>query len=145
MPIVRISLPKTSLDHAQHIGRCVYHAMRDTIGIPEGDNFQVISQHEPGELVYDPSFYGIERSPDFMIIEVTLARGRAPEVKQRFYQRITDLLSAECGVRSEDVMITLVEIGPGDFSLGEGKAQFLENLPPHLQALGTQPSGTATN
>ncbi|RHW29117.1 tautomerase family protein [Nocardioides immobilis] len=145
MPIVRISLPKTTLDHAQHIGQCVYQAMRDTIGIPEGDNFQVISQHEPGELVYDPSFYGIERSAGFMIIEVTLARGRAPEVKQRFYHRITELLSAECSVRPEDVMITLFEIGPGDFSLGEGKAQFLENLPPHLQELGAQPSEAPTN
>jgi 4-oxalocrotonate tautomerase len=135
MPIVRISLPKTTLEHAQHVGRCVYQAMRETIGIPEGDNFQVISQHEPGELVYDPSFYGVQRSDGFLIIEIALARGRTPEVKQNLYRRIAELLAAECDVRPQDVMIALHEVGPADFSLGEGRAQFLENLPPHLQAL----------
>lgn len=145
MPIVRIDLPKTTLAHAQAVGQCVYRAMRDTIGIPEGDNFQVISQREPGELVYDPKFYGIERSESFMIIEVTLARGRTAEVKKRFYQRIVDLLEGECNVRPQDVMIALQEVGPGDFSLGEGKAQFLENLPPHLQALEPGAAGVAAN
>jgi phenylpyruvate tautomerase PptA (4-oxalocrotonate tautomerase family) len=135
MPIVRISLTRTTLEHAQNVGKCVYRAMREKIGIPEGDNFQVISQHEPGELVYDSSFYGIERTDGFMIIEITLARGRTPEVKQGLYRRITDLLAAECGVRPQDVLLALHEVGPADFSLGEGRAQFFENLPPHLQAL----------
>lgn len=135
MPIVRISLTETTLEDAQRIGRCVYQAMRETIGIPEGDNFQVISQHAPGQIVYDPSFMGIERSDGFMTIEITLARGRTPEVKQSLYAKIVELLSGECDVRPQDVMIALHEVGPGDFSLGEGRAQFLENMPPHLRAL----------
>jgi phenylpyruvate tautomerase PptA (4-oxalocrotonate tautomerase family) len=137
MPIVRISLTKTTLERAQHIGRCVYRAMRETIGIPEGDNFQVISQHEPGEIIYDPSFLGIQRTDGFMVIEIALARGRTPEAKQNLYRRITELLHAECDVRSQDVSIGLFEVAPVDFSLGEGRAQFYENLPPHLQELQT--------
>jgi phenylpyruvate tautomerase PptA (4-oxalocrotonate tautomerase family) len=145
MPIVRIDMPKTTIERAQHIGRCVYQAMRDEIGIPEGDNFQILSMRDEGELVFDPEFYGVSRSAGYMTVEVTLARGRTSEIKQRFYQRITDLMESECGVRPADVMITLIEIGPGDFSLGEGKAQFLESLPPHLQALEGQPSGAVSH
>lgn len=135
MPLVRISLPRTTVDRAQGIGRCVYRAMRETIGIPEGDNFQIISQHDPGELVFDPTFYGIERTDGFLVIHITLARGRTTEVKQALFRRITDLLEAEYTIRPQDVFIALGEVGPADFSLGEGRAQFVENLPPHLQAL----------
>jgi phenylpyruvate tautomerase PptA (4-oxalocrotonate tautomerase family) len=135
MPIVRISLMQSNLEHAQAVGRCVYQAMRETIDIPEGDNFQVLSRHDLGEVVYDPSFYGIERTDGFMIIEVTLARGRTPEVKKKFFKAITDNLAAQCGVRPSDVNIILQEIGPADFSLGDGLAQFADQLPPHLAAL----------
>jgi phenylpyruvate tautomerase PptA (4-oxalocrotonate tautomerase family) len=141
VPLVRISLTRTSLQRAQHIGRCVYRAMREVIGIPEGDNFQVISQHEPGELVYDPSFYGVERTDGFMIVEITLARGRTDEVKENLFGRITELLEAECGVRPQDVLAILHEVGVADMSLGNGEAQFLRQLPPHLRAL--EPTTTA--
>lgn len=135
MPIVRISLMATTTARAQEIGACVYTAMRETIGIPEGDNFQIINHCGAGELVYDPTFYGIDRTDGFMIIEITLARGRETPVKQALFARITELLEARCRVRPDDVIITLHEAGLADMSLGQGRAQFVENPPARLQAL----------
>ena len=135
MPIVRISLNATTTSRAQAIGACVYTAMRETIGIPEGDNFQVFHHCRAGELVYDPTFYGIDRTDDFMIIEITLARGREAPVKQALFARITALLEARCGVRPDDVVIALHEAGLADMSLGQGRAQFVENPPARLQSL----------
>lgn len=135
MPIVRISLMETTTSRAHAIGACVYTAMRETIGIPEGDNFQVINHCRAGELVYDPTFHGIDRTDEFMIIEITLGRGREAPVKQALFARITELLEAQCRVRPDDVMIALHEAGLADLSFGRGRAQFLENPPARLQSL----------
>lgn len=138
MPVVRISLNESIVADSREIGVCVYTAMRETIGIPEGDNFQIITRHSADELVYDPSFYGIERTNGFMIIEITLARGREDLVKQALFARITALLEQRCQVRPADVMITLHEAGIADMSLGLGRAQFVEDLPLHLQGLSPE-------
>lgn len=135
MPLVRISLMQTTTHRAQEIGKCVYDAMRETIGIPEGDNFQFINQYGVGELIYDPTFLGIERTDGFMLIEITLGRGRETAVKQALFARITELLEARCQVRPDDVMISLNEVGLDDMSLGQGRAQFVENPPARLLSL----------
>lgn len=132
MPLVRISLMKTPTERAQEIGRCVYDAMRETIGIPEGDNFQVINHCGPGELIYDPSWPGIERTDGYMFIEIMLGRGRETAVKQALFARITELLEERCQVRPDDVMIALQGLGLDDMSLGQGRAQFVENPPARL-------------
>lgn len=60
MPLVRISLNKSTPDHVRNVADAVHQAMVDTIGIPHEDRFQIITQHEPGELIYHPSFYDID-------------------------------------------------------------------------------------
>lgn len=134
MPLVRITLMKTTTERAHAIGRCVYDAMRETIGIPEGDNFQVFQHCEPGELVFDPSWPGIERTDQYMIIEISLGQGRPTAMKQALFARITELLEQRCQVRPEDVMIALQGLGLDDMSLGQGRAQFVENPPARLQS-----------
>lgn len=138
MPLVRISLNRASAGSLREIGDAVHQAMVDTIGIPDKDRFQVFDLHESTELVYDRSFYDIERSSGFMAIQITLARGRAVETKKALYARIASLLQKNAGVRPEDVFVSLLEVGAADFSLGNGKAQFAEALPPHLVALQAQ-------
>lgn len=135
MPLVRISLMKTTTERAHAIGRCVYDAMRETIGIPEGDNFQVINHCGPGELIFDPTWPGMERTDEYMIIEIMFGRGRETAVKQALFARITELLQERCQVRPDDVMIALQGLGLDDMSLGQGRAQFVENPPARLRSL----------
>jgi 4-oxalocrotonate tautomerase len=135
MPLVRISLMKTTTERAQQIGRCVYDAMRETIGIPEGDNFQLFKHCEPGEFVYDPTFPGMERTDQCMLIEIVLGRGRETAVKQALFARITELLEARCHVRPDDVMIMLHGLGLDDMSFGKGRAQLVDNPPARLRPL----------
>ena len=132
MPFVRIWLNKVSAEDPQRIGECVHQAMVETLEIPEGDHFQVISRHEDGEIIYDKSFLGIDRSDAIVLIQITLAAGRDAARKKSLYSRIAALLSAGCAVRPEDVFITLLEIPPEHFSFGNGQAQFADHLPPHL-------------
>jgi 4-oxalocrotonate tautomerase len=137
MPLVRISLNRSTPDFVRGVADQVHQAMTETIGIPAGDRFQIITQHDAGELIYDPSFYDIDRTDGFIVIQITLAAGRSTEVKKNLYRRIAELLSTHHDVRPQDVFVSLLEVGPDDFSLGNGEAQFADALPPHLQALVT--------
>jgi 4-oxalocrotonate tautomerase len=137
MPLVRISLNRTSSEgFARRVGDCVHRAMVDTIGIPDGDRFQIITEHDGG-IVYDPAFLEIERTPGIVIVQITLAAGRSREVKSALYGRVAELLSTELDVRPEDVFISLLEVSPENFSFGNGEAQFADRLPPHLQPTGS--------
>ncbi len=136
MPFVRISVKRSESEgFSERVGAAVQRAMVEAIGIPEGDHFQVITEHDEG-LVYDPTFLGIKRTPGIVVIQITLAAGRSTELKKKLYKTIADQLAESAGVRPEDVFINLVEVLPENFSFGNGEAQFADALPPHLRETG---------
>lgn len=127
MPLVRISLMKGKpVDFGKRIGAIVYEAMRDTISVPEHDNFQAISAHEPQELIFDRSYLGISRTDGIVVIQITLNEGRTPEVKKTLYQTIADRLHTGLDIRREDVFINLVEVKKENWSFGNGIAQYAQ-------------------
>ena len=107
----------------------VYDAMRETIGIPERDLFVVLTAHLEGELVIDPEFMAMQRSGDFVLVHITLRRGRSTETKQALYRRIAHLVKERAGVEPDDVMIVLSENELDDWSFGRGEAQYVSNPP----------------
>jgi hypothetical protein len=52
--------------------------MVDILKAPENDRFQVIAEHDAEDFVFDPTFFGIERSADVVFVQLTLAEGRRP-------------------------------------------------------------------
>jgi phenylpyruvate tautomerase PptA (4-oxalocrotonate tautomerase family) len=132
MPFVRISLKGSrSEKERQNIGDCVHRAMVKAIGIPEGDRFQVITEHG-AELVYDPDYLNIHRTDGIVMIQITLASGRKLEKKKALFKNIAESLAAEHGVRPEDVFINLVETSMENWSFGNGICQYADAPPPHL-------------
>ena len=130
MPLVRISLQaRKQNSYRATISSEVYEAMRDTLAIPEGDRFQVITEHDSEELIRDPHFMGMQRSADFVLIQIFLSRGRTTEQKQALYRSIADRLAKSLGVRGDDVMIVLTEVGLEDWSFGRGEAQYVLHPP----------------
>ena len=135
MPLVRISLPSGKPDaYRANVGNQVYEAMRETLPIPDGDRFQVITEHDGTTLIADPAFMGMQRSADFVLIQIFLSRGRTTGVKQSLYRRIAERLADSPGVRSDDVMIVLTEVGLEDWSFGRGEAQYVLNPPAWAKA-----------
>lgn len=125
MPLVRIALKVgRTPEYKQKLGDCVFRAMRQTLNVPEGDRFQVITEHDTG-LIYDPHYFGIERTDGFTMIQVTLSSGRTREAKRAFYALTAQLLREELQVRKEDVFINLVEVTREDWSFGNGEAQYV--------------------
>jgi phenylpyruvate tautomerase PptA (4-oxalocrotonate tautomerase family) len=127
MPLVRISAgPGRSDSDLASIADGVHRGLIDSIGIPEGDRFQIIDRHGPGELVFDRHYLGIERQ-DVVFIQITLVAGRSDERKKRLYQEIVRNLEADPGVRPEDVVVTLTENNRIDWSVGNGVAQLVQD------------------
>jgi len=125
MPLARIDLPVGKpADYGRAVADVVYEAMIATLNAPENDRFQVISQHTRETLLIDPTYLGIERSADALIIQLTLNEGRTVEVKKAFYKTVADGLHERVGLRREDVFINLVEVKKENWSFGNGIAQY---------------------
>ena len=125
MPLVRIAFIKGKPeDFGRRVGAIVYRAMVDTINVPERDNFQILTEHDPGSLIYDAAYLDIARTDGLIIIQVTLNEGRTLEMKKSFYRAVAERLHQELGVRMEDVLISLVEVRKENWSFGNGIAQY---------------------
>ncbi|MFN7957119.1 MAG: tautomerase family protein [Holophagaceae bacterium] len=125
MPLVRIS-HRAGLDeaHRQALSDGVQEAMEATVNVPPHDRFHILTEHAAG-LIFDAHYLGIERSPDWVAIQITLRKGRTVEMKQALYRRIVANLAARPGLRPEDVLICLVENDLADWSFGNGEAQYV--------------------
>jgi 4-oxalocrotonate tautomerase len=125
MPLVRISLRQgKTTDYRHKIADGVHRAMVEAINVPAQDRFQVITEHPADGLTYDSSYLGINRTDDVIFIQITLNVGRTLDQKRALYKKVTELLAEEPGVRSEDVLINLVEVAKENWSFGNGVAQY---------------------
>jgi 4-oxalocrotonate tautomerase len=127
MPLARIDLVAgKSHEYRKTIGDVVYTAMVDILKAPKDDRFQVISEHHASDFIFDPHFFGIERSPDCVFIQLTLVSSRTLAQKRSFYKQVADGLHARLGMRREDVFINLVPVAAEDWSFGNGEASLMK-------------------
>jgi 4-oxalocrotonate tautomerase len=125
MPLVRISLRQgKSATYLRAVGDAVHQAMVETINVPPMDRFQVITEHSPEGLIYDPEYLGVRRTDDVVFVQITLNAGRSLELKKALYARMAELLKQNPGVRPEDVFINLTEVPRENWSFGNGVAQY---------------------
>jgi 4-oxalocrotonate tautomerase len=124
MPITHISLRAGKPEaYRQAIFDSLYRAMRESLGVPEGDEFMTISEHEAANFRYGAAF-GIARSDDLVFIQITVFNTRTVEQKKALFRRIAELLGESPGIRAEDVFATIVEAAKENWSVGHGLAQF---------------------
>lgn len=122
MPFTRVSVKQgTTPEQKQAIAHSVHRAMVDSIGIPQDDFFQLISEYKPEDFFFDSNFLGVERSNDLIVVQITLRRGRSDAMKQGLFAGITENLKKHVGVRPQDVFIYLSENDFSDWSVGNGQ------------------------
>jgi phenylpyruvate tautomerase PptA (4-oxalocrotonate tautomerase family) len=127
MPLIRIDLIKgKSADQVRAIGAGVHRALVETFSVPADDLFQVITQHEPGRLIYDPDYLGIHRSDDVVFIQIIAGKWRDTATKKRLYRAAVKNLSQDPGLRPEDVLIALTTNDRDDWSFGRGEAPYVK-------------------
>jgi phenylpyruvate tautomerase PptA (4-oxalocrotonate tautomerase family) len=125
MPLVRVSLREgKSQDYRRAIGKAVNRSLVEAANVPEGDEFQIITEHDASGLIYDADYLDIHRDDDVVFIQITLNEGRSVEIKQALYAQIAELLAENPGIREENVFVSLVEVPKENWSFGNGEAQY---------------------
>jgi 4-oxalocrotonate tautomerase len=124
MPLIHISLRAGKPEaYRQAIFDSLYRAMRETLNVPEGDQFMTINEHDAANFRYGNA-YGVARSADVVYIQITVFNTRTAEQKKALFRRIAELLGESPGLRPEDVFVNLVAAAKENWSVGHGLAQF---------------------
>jgi 4-oxalocrotonate tautomerase len=127
MPLVRISLRQgTSPEYRKALADGVHRAMVEAMAVPADDRFQVITEHPPDALIYDPQYLGVHRSDRIVLVQITLSSGRKPQQKRKLYKRMAEILAEAPGLPPQDLVVNLVETTWENWSFGNGEAQYMD-------------------
>jgi ketosteroid isomerase-like protein len=121
MPFVNISLARgKSGEYLQAVSRAAHDALVAELGMKPEDDFQLIRQHEAGEMVFNRNFRGGPRSDDWIVFTITDGLDRGQRAKRRFYKTLVRLLQEDPGVRPADVFVMMTVTPPENFSFADG-------------------------
>lgn len=125
MPLIHISL-RTGKPAAyrQAIFDSIYRALRETLDVPEDDQFMTITEHEAANFRYGGA-YGVVRSEDLVYIQITVFSTRTQEQKKALFRRAAELLGESPGIPPADVFVNILESAKENWSVGYGLAQFV--------------------
>jgi phenylpyruvate tautomerase PptA (4-oxalocrotonate tautomerase family) len=131
VPVFNAHIPKGKFTRERKIaiGNALNQSLVQGLGIPEGDRFIMISEHDEDELFIHPTFMDIQRSEEAMIITVMIGAHRPLSDKQKLMATITTLLEQDAGVSPNDVFLTFIPVPNENFSFGLGIAQLAESDP----------------
>lgn len=101
-----------------------HEAMVEAFDVPHSDRYQIVHQHPAHEMIIEDTGLGFERTKNLVIISI-VSKARTNAQKERLYALLTERMESACGIAPEDVMISITENGPADWSFGRGEAQFL--------------------
>ena len=125
MPLVHITLRKgKSAEYVRSVADAVHDALVSQANVPPDDRFQIIHEVDDDTLIAHPSYGGVNRSKDLIVIEITLNAGRTVEIKKNLYADIARRLQDAIDVRPDDVMISLTEVVKENWSFGGGRATY---------------------
>lgn len=126
MPLMRIDLIKGAFKEAEikQILDISYAVMKDAFNAPEGDRYQLVTQHEPYEMQILDTGLGFKRTNKVIAFSLT-TRPRTKDQKIDFYERIVQELNNQLDQRPEDVMVNLTVNSDEDWSFGLGRGQFM--------------------
>jgi phenylpyruvate tautomerase PptA (4-oxalocrotonate tautomerase family) len=131
MPLVRISLSKGKPPaYIRAIADNVHRALVECFATPADDRFQLISQHERDELIYNADYLGIHRTDDVVFINIIASKTRSTATKAAFYQKLAELLAEKPGLRPEDVQVIISPNEREDWSFGKGLASYVKSSVP---------------
>jgi phenylpyruvate tautomerase PptA (4-oxalocrotonate tautomerase family) len=131
MPVFNAHIPKGKFTRERKIaiGNALNQSLVQALNIPPGDRFVMISEHGDDELFIDPTFMGMERSDEAMIVTVLIGAHRPAEDKKLLMAAITRLLEQDAGVSPDDVFIAFIPVPNENFSFGRGIAQLMDIAP----------------
>jgi hypothetical protein len=125
MPLLRFDLIEgRSKKEIQAMLDAAHRAMLAAFKVPEGDRYQIVTEHKPSRMVIEDTGLGISRTDSVVFLQVT-TRPRPREQKEAFYRLLVDELEKSCRISPSDVVVSMIANSDEDWSFGYGRAQFL--------------------
>jgi phenylpyruvate tautomerase PptA (4-oxalocrotonate tautomerase family) len=122
MPFIRSAVRRgTTPEQKQAIVDGIHQALVESIGMPNDELFNLVSEYEPENFFYDRRFNGISRSDNLIVIEITMRRGRSDAMKKALYANIAAHLEKLGNISPKDVFIFTHENDYSDWSVGNGQ------------------------
>ena len=126
MPLIRIDVVRgRSPSQLRALADTVHEVLVATFAAPPRDRYQIISQHEAGEMILLDTGLGFERSTDGVVVIQVTEQGRTRDQKEALYSALAARLADRELVAPADLIISISENTRADWSFGLGKAQFL--------------------
>jgi len=125
MPLAKIHVLKGRYNAARlaKVSSVVQTGLRSALGIPADDFFQIIHILPRSQLLYTPSFLGLNYSDDLILLEITFISGRPREKRLGLLKALNDGVVAAAGISPDDLLIMLYETPGENVSFGRGLAQ----------------------
>lgn len=126
MPLVMIDTIRGRYDETELLTMldAVQDAVVEAFGVPDTDRYQILTQHEPFELVALDTGLGIERSERLVIVRLS-SKQRTDDAKVALYRLLAEKLHERIGLAGSDLVVSVTENGDADWSFGHGRAQFV--------------------
>ena len=121
MPLVRVDLERSLAERlGEQISDAIHKALVDALGMTASDKFQIFRTHAPEEIVFDPTYNDVDRQ-QLISIQILMVHMYDVATKYAMFDRIAHQLQ-EIGVRSEDLLISVVENGFEDWYAGKSRS-----------------------
>jgi Tautomerase enzyme len=120
MPHARIDLHRVHQPRLDELSKAILDGMVSGFDMPEDDLFQTFRLHEPGELVYSPTFPNQQRD-DIIFVEIVAQVGYTDEQKQAAMGAIADGIAA-LGIKRDNVLCVILEVHGAAWYAAESKS-----------------------
>ena len=117
MPHARIDLHREHQPRLPEFSRVVLAGMVRGFDMPEDDLFQIFRLHDPGELVYSPTFPAQQRD-DIIFVEIVAQVGYTDDQKQNAMRSIVDGFE-KLGVKRDNILCVMLEVHGAAWHAGE--------------------------
>lgn len=110
MPMVYIWMHEGKTpEYRRQISDGIHAAMMEVLKTPEDVLDHFLNELPRGNIVYDPNYFDVPRSPDIVYIHFFF-NTRPKEQKAAFFEKVADEVTARSGLKREDLIMAITEV-----------------------------------
>lgn len=95
MPLMKIDMLRgRSKEEIKEIMDVFYEVMLETLGVPENDRYQIVTQHDENEMIILDTGLGFSRSHNVVVFSI-ISRPRTVGQKEYFYRELAGRLKED--------------------------------------------------
>ncbi|MGE6303437.1 tautomerase family protein [Serratia liquefaciens] len=101
-----------------------HRAVLSAFEVPVRDRYQIVHENKAKHMVIEDTGLNLTRTRNLVVVRV-ITSPRPEEQKQKFYAELSRELKESCGIEGSGLMVSITTNSKGDWSFGNGVAQYL--------------------